>query len=259
MSTENSKDRLEVRPDGFILIAEGRPPVNVAWDQVRGIAAYRRDPDGRDLLCLEFRISAGCEYVEINEEMQQYQDMLDAMYEAFPKISRDWWQEIAQTYGTNRMTIHGLPLADQMRPAPAERYLQAAEMKKQHSRATKLQFIYVLAGLVVAAGVQQLLAWLIARAHDVQWDDILALTAWPVALVVMACRMWPRPRAFFALLLGFYVIDGIMAAVTGSAAPSLPGLILQGKLGYLSILGGEILLGMGVMAYYDWLNPAKRR
>ena len=39
----------------------------------------------------------------------------------------------------------------------------------------------------------------------------------------------------------------------------MPVLILRGKLGYLSILGGEILLGMGVVAYYDWLNPAQKR
>ena len=40
--------------------------------------------------------------------------VISAMYDAFPKIDRTWWQEVMRTFGTNRTTLHGMPAARQL-------------------------------------------------------------------------------------------------------------------------------------------------
>ncbi len=242
MSAENSTTRLEFRNDGFTILVDGAPTATIEWSQVREIVAYRRDPDEKDLLCLGFRVTVTDDYIEVDEEVDGYQTLLEKMYEAFPSLKQKWWREITSSYGINWTTIYGLSLAEQLRPAPAEQYLQRSKKKKQMVRMAGMRGLLLVAGLAGAGGVQMLFARWIAP-----WNNLVAIAALPTFLVVLVAYFWCNPRVFFALLVGFYLVEFVWNFMPGAPGPSLLDQLIRGKFSYLLILGVEILIGMGVM------------
>lgn len=237
--------------DGFTLCRHGKPDETVRWEHVREIVAWRDDPQGRDLLCLGFRASAGRTYVEIHEEMPGYAELLEEMYEAFPKIQREWWQTITTGIGPNRTTIHGLPLATPPEPAGSAhaRFLRAVSQGKKARRVLLQRGVAIFVGLALCSGLQQLLAGWISRWPEHSLDDVLAVSIWPIAMVVLTARLWPKPRPFMVLLAGYHLAEWLWHG--WSHHPCLLTKLLEGRLVYLLLLGLEILLGMGVMLLPD--------
>ena len=242
MSAKNSTTRLEFRNDGFIILADGASTATIEWAQVREIVAYRRDPGEKDLLCLGFRIAIMDDYIEVDEETEGYQTLLKKIYEAFPSLKQKWWLEVTSSYGVNWTTIYGLSLAEQLRPAPAEQYLQRSKKKKQLARMGRVQALLLVAGVAGVGGVQMLLARWIAP-----WNNLVAVAAFPTFLVVLTSYFWCNPRTFFALLSGFYLMEFVWNFMTNSPGPCLLDKLIQGNFSYLLVLGVEILIGMGVM------------
>ena len=217
---------------------------------MREIVAFRRDPGGADLLCLGFRSTPTSEYLEIHEEHNDYQALLENMYDALPKLDRQWWQEITESFGTNRTTIYGLPLADQLqKDNPNVRFLLAAKKRKRLPRIARRNMRHTLIAIGLAAALQQLFAWGIARVPTARWDDFLAMAMLPMLLILGACRFWPEPRKFFLLLGTFHLVEWLLSLLTGT--PCLLGKFLDGRISYLLLLGVEILVGMAVMLLPD--------
>ncbi len=242
MSDEGSTTRLEFRKDGFTILTDGVATATIEWVQVREIVAYRQNPDAEDLLCLGFRADATGKYIEVNEEIDDYQTLLKKMHEVFPALKREWWQEITSSYGINWTTIYGLSLAEQLQPDPAEQYLQRVKKKKQKTRMAWMRVLLVVVVVVAAAWVQMILTRWIAP-----WNHFVAVSAFPIILVVLVAYFWCNPRVFFALLVGFYIVEFVWNRASGSAGAFLPDQLIRGKLSYLPVLGLEILIGMGVM------------
>jgi hypothetical protein len=250
MTAPQDSFRLEFHDNGFTAVFGRHEKTDVAWEQVREIVAFRRDPGGSDVLCLGFRWTAANEYLEIHEEHDDYETLLEKMYEALPKLDRQWWQQITETYGANRTTIFGLPLADQLhKDSPTVRFLLEAKKRKLLPRTVRRNIRRAAVAVILAAGVQQLLAWAIAQSESANWDDILAMTLLPMLLIVGVCRFWPGPRKFFLLLGGFHLAEWLVSLLIG--APCLAGKLLDGQISYLLLLGLEILVGMGVMLLPD--------
>jgi len=246
MNGSDTETRIELTDEGFALFHQARKIATVRWVHVAEIAAYRNDPGGNDLLHLAFREGNSRQYVELHEELLGYQDLLERMYDAFPEIRREWWMDIARTYGPNRTTIYGLPASEQSQATPAERYLKQIRQRKKPTRSQWVRFGWAVAAVLAAAGVQTLAAWGLAR-----WSVLLAMTAWPMLLVIVVARRCSRPRVFFLLLTGFHISTWTWELVLDFPGPCLLGQLLRGTFSYLLILGVEILLGMAVMLLPD--------
>jgi hypothetical protein len=241
---------IEFLDDGFDLVASGQGREEIRWERVREIVAYRREPGGADRMCLGFRVTASDEYIEVPETARGYAELLPRLYEAFPKIDRDWWKDIAAGLGSNRTTIHGLPLASQLqRDANQEFLLAVADGQVCRRRWKRRAFwLALVAGaLLVVSLLQQGLAVVIEHNPSARWDDFLAITAGPLLLTIAVARTWPRPKLFFALLGGFYAAELLLVLIFGPIGPSLVGRLLAGKLQYVFVAGLEILAAMGVM------------
>jgi hypothetical protein len=247
MSKNGFITHLEFNNDGFVVVAGRHNKQEVEWDLVREIIAYRQDPGGEDIMTLGIRPSAGVEYIHINENMPDYKQLLERMYEAIPGIRRDWWQEISASFGPNRMTIYGLPASEQQGPSPAERYLQNPGRKNPSRKKIKPETLFWIAAAIVAlAVIQWLLALLLCR-----WNNVVGLGLFPIILIVVLARNYPNSRTFLYLLVGFNLVGWLLRVVFGSTTPSLLGELLDGHLTYLLLLGFEVLLGLGIMLLPD--------
>jgi hypothetical protein len=253
MSPHPTNATIELHEEGFTLLPAGKTAIRVEWDKVREIVAERVDPTGEDMLTLGFRISNTDSYVTVHEHMPDYPALLEAMYEAYPKINREWWKELASDFGHYRQTIHGLPLSDPAgpahRPGRHARFLRTVRDHATSRRRRRLALLKAL-GLLLLGGLQQFVAWLIASPPDGGWDEVLAVVALPLLLVVLAARRWPIPKIFFALLATYHVVAWGCQLVL-HAGPTLLGQLFTGRGGYLLWLGLEILIGLGVMLLPD--------
>lgn len=251
--------RLEFDHNGFSVFTDGVKTDSVEWDRVREIIAYRREPAARDVLTLGFRVTAGQEYVEIPETLKDYPALLERMYEQFPRLSPDWWQAITREFGSNRTTIYGLPLAEQLQTDASARFLlelQRTGGRRRRWRRRIRRGALAGAGLLLAAGVQQgIVAAVFALAGGRPGGGLRAMTllAGPALLAVGVARWMPLPRRFLALLVGFHVFDGLVGYLAGPAGGTLAAMLAVGRWSYLLLLGAEILAGMVAM-----LLPSRR-
>ena len=125
---------IELTGKGFRLLADGRVEAEFDWIHITEIVAYRRDPEGADLLCLGFRASATRGYVEVDEETDGYSKLLPALYDAFSSINPDWWQDVAKPLGTNRQTIYGMSMSEENEEPAANKYLKSLTLQKKCRR-----------------------------------------------------------------------------------------------------------------------------
>lgn len=256
MSAQVSNVRIEFVEGGFDRLGPGNDRYEVRWDRVREIVAYRLEPGGADRMCLGFRVTASDQYVEVCETARGYPDLLECMYEAFPKIDRDWWKPIAAGLGSNRTTIHGMPLASQLHRDSNQAFLLAVADGQRRRRRWKRKagrVAAIAAGLFVLAALQQWLAAWIDFSPEARWDDLLAMLAGPLLLTAAAARAWPKPKVFFSLLGGFYLAElAVVLAHGGPIGPSLVARVLEGKVQYILVIGGlEALVALGVMLLPD--------
>lgn len=142
---------IELTGKGFRLLSNGRTEAEFDWIHITEIVAYRRDPEGVDLLCLGFRASSSKDYVEVDEETDGYSQLLPALYDAFSSINPDWWQDVAGPLGTNRQTIYGMTMSDEDEPA-ADKYLKSLSLQKKESR-HNLKLAMILLGAAVVLGL----------------------------------------------------------------------------------------------------------
>ena len=185
---------------GFSLIDGGQAAAEFDWIHVTEIVAYRRDPEGEDLLCLGFRAAASRNYVEVDEETDGYSKLLAAMYEAFPAISRDWWQDIAQPLGTNRETIYGMAMSEENEEPAASKYLKSLSLQKKQSRLRRRLLLVMLSAAVVFGIILGLLSarssggWLVIVGCAIQFIVSTAvlrrIKSAALTLVLFAVSYW---------------------------------------------------------------------
>lgn len=140
---------IELMEEGFRVLEGGLETAVIDWLHLKQIVAYRQDPEGADLLCLDFRKSHDNQYIEINEEMDGYCELLEAIYDKFPSINRNWWQDVAAPLGTNRQTIYGMSLSDDTAPKAAEQYLNNVQKRKKYDVTRKFLLIALLTVAII--------------------------------------------------------------------------------------------------------------
>lgn len=67
----------------------------VRWDQVRGIAAYKRDLFTVDEMWLAFRLHGTDEWVHVSEEDEGFDALLKEIERRCPDRNLDWWYQTA--------------------------------------------------------------------------------------------------------------------------------------------------------------------
>ena len=242
--TDQPANNLVFIEQGFVAIFPSGTRAEVLWEQVREIIALRQDPDGADLMCLGFRVSNEPSYVYICEETPEYHELLWRMCDALSEIDRNWWQAVAESYGTT--TIYGISQSRQARSSPAEAYLAQAGKRKPLTRRDRKRIIPIVLAVLAAAAVGNLLSWLIA-----DFSNTLAVSIFPALLVVVVARLWPSPRLFFALLIAYHLTELAIYFALGQPGPCMLSKLLAGRFQYLLLLGAEILLGMITMLLPD--------
>ena len=111
---KNSPVSLENAKYGTVEMSErcvrvkGKKPgiIEVPWNAILRLVAYKRDLWSVDLICLGIVFdNAGKEMVlEINEEMVGFKCFIDALPERFPLREKDWWSKVASSAFVTNMT-----------------------------------------------------------------------------------------------------------------------------------------------------------
>ena len=100
---------LEIHCDSMglaVSMPEAQPHVELKWDDVNGILAYKRDVFAFDLICLGF-VTAN-ETVEGHEQMQGWSQLVEQLPSWLPGVPplSEWWERVAQPpFGTSRTTL----------------------------------------------------------------------------------------------------------------------------------------------------------
>jgi hypothetical protein len=88
-----SEYEIRLLDDGFKLSRKGRIAERVAWADVRGIAAFKRDLFTTDEICLGFRMNDN-EYVVVSEEDAGFEALREYVESHFENVNRDWHQAV---------------------------------------------------------------------------------------------------------------------------------------------------------------------
>jgi len=82
--------------DGFSLRRGGRPAVDVKWDNVSEITAYKADLFSYDVICLVFARSDQGDRIEVDEQMHGYTKFECAVEAHYGDALLDgWWRTVA--------------------------------------------------------------------------------------------------------------------------------------------------------------------
>ncbi len=85
-----------VLEDGFSLRIGGRPPVDVKWDDIVEITAYKADIFTYDIICLVFSLTRPGDPVEVDEQTHGYDKFEYAMEAHYgDALLDDWWRTVA--------------------------------------------------------------------------------------------------------------------------------------------------------------------
>jgi len=87
---------VRITEDGFSLTRPDGALVDVKWDEVTEITAYKADIFAYDLICLVFSRSDRDGPVEVDEEMYGYKKFQCALKAQYgPGLLDDWWTTVA--------------------------------------------------------------------------------------------------------------------------------------------------------------------
>jgi hypothetical protein len=96
---------LAATDDGFRLSVPQGTPLELSWDEIKEISAYKQDLGTTDLICLVFRKSND-ERFQIHEEMAGYWDLLQLMEKRLPGFTIVWFLDVAfPAFETNLRVI----------------------------------------------------------------------------------------------------------------------------------------------------------
>lgn len=82
--------------------------VKISWDIVSEVFAFKRDLFTVDEICIGFRINDEGEYYEINEEMENYTELINFLNIPFAGIKQNWFTDVAHpAFETNLVSLWG--------------------------------------------------------------------------------------------------------------------------------------------------------
>jgi hypothetical protein len=87
-------------------VNKGEGSMELPWNEVEEVHAFKRDLFTTDLICLAFKRAGMNEYLEIHEEMAGYHDLLQTLPSRLPGFSVGWFFDVAfPAFETNHRTI----------------------------------------------------------------------------------------------------------------------------------------------------------
>ncbi len=84
-----------VTDDGFEIRSTGTVG-GVRWDRLRRIDAFKRDLFTEDLVCLAFTQDDVAGYLEVNEDVEGFWDLVRRIKQRLPGSDQTWEQEVVQ-------------------------------------------------------------------------------------------------------------------------------------------------------------------
>jgi len=80
--------------------------LELLWNEIEEVHAFKRDMLTTDLICLAFKKSGKEEYYEIREEMAGYHDLLEMISKKLLGFNLDWFPDVAfPAFATNHRII----------------------------------------------------------------------------------------------------------------------------------------------------------
>ena len=94
--------KIRINEDGFEVRSDKEIERAVKWERVRLIDAFKRDLFTVDLICLRFYEQGEGLPVEVNEEMDGFGPLVDALPMKFEGFDQAWWDKVAKpAFATN--------------------------------------------------------------------------------------------------------------------------------------------------------------
>jgi hypothetical protein len=93
---ENPKNGNIITSADYLKIKDEKGnPFELKWNEVEAVHAFKRDFFSTDLICLAFKKLEKDEYIEINEDMVGYHDLIKTLPNRFPEFPLDWYPKVA--------------------------------------------------------------------------------------------------------------------------------------------------------------------
>ena len=103
---------IQLAPDGFS-ISDNGPKHVLAWDSVKEIFALKLDMGTHDTIRLGFRTSDNGAYLEIDEDVVGFGELVVEIERRFQLLEKNWWTKVAfPAFAMNRTTLWGEPLIE---------------------------------------------------------------------------------------------------------------------------------------------------
>jgi hypothetical protein len=96
---------ISISSDGFTFQKDRKNPIQVKWNDIEKIEAYKADQLATDLICLAFQCSGFDFLIQLHEEMKGFDDLKKSIESRFD-IDADWWGRTAfPPFDVNRSVI----------------------------------------------------------------------------------------------------------------------------------------------------------
>ncbi|MBC8355684.1 MAG: hypothetical protein H8E66_27210 [Planctomycetes bacterium] len=96
---------ITVTASRFKLTRGDHEELEVNWDSIVEIIAFKRDMFGYDVICLCFRVSENDDFIEVAEDFPGHSAFIQELTSRFA-LAENWWNDVAfPAFATNASTI----------------------------------------------------------------------------------------------------------------------------------------------------------
>lgn len=96
-----------VEDDSFCVLRGSRVIATVFWPSITEIVLLKRDDNVRDTVGLEFRFKPGNHFVEVDEEVLGFDDLIRILRNHFPGFDSQWKKRVEILSSCRYFSIFG--------------------------------------------------------------------------------------------------------------------------------------------------------
>lgn len=97
---------IQVTEDGFLLTRQNKILKTYFWNTIQSIVAFKIDQFITDLICLEVSDGLQNELWTLDEEMEGWKELVDAMFKNLPGMDRSWYLTVMNpAFEINRTNV----------------------------------------------------------------------------------------------------------------------------------------------------------
>jgi hypothetical protein len=104
-NTDHLPDAIRFGDDGFSLLLKHKLQSHIAWADITGIAAFKRDVFLGTQVCLAFRVARHSKYAFVTQDAAGWGVLVQALLSRFPECDSDWLRKVSEPTWESPWTV----------------------------------------------------------------------------------------------------------------------------------------------------------